>query len=101
PLIDPAAFDLPQHGAWYIAKKGVWHCPLPYLMHGAAFAINTVCYAAVLWGLWLVPGLVRRRIRLRRGLCAKCGYDLRASTTGICPECGKPLRDSRKAEPSL
>ena len=48
------------------------------------------------WALVLVPGAAgwligrrprRRRRRLRRGLCAACGYDVRA-TPGRCPECG-------------
>lgn len=30
---------------------------------------------------------LRRRRRMRRGLCVGCGYDLRGST-GPCPECG-------------
>ena len=33
------------------------------------------------------PRLVRRWIRKRRGLCARCGYDLHTKP-GRCPECG-------------
>lgn len=41
--------------------------------------------------LVLAARLVRwrvRRLRLRRGLCLACGYDLRQNATGRCPECG-------------
>ena len=64
------------------------------------FAINTIFYAALLWGLWLVfcvgPGFVRRRIRRGRGQCLHCGYDLRgqppeAGASGKCPECGDTM----------
>jgi hypothetical protein len=40
-------------------------------------------------GLWLATCPRRRRaMRRRRGLCARCGYDLRGSA-GSCPECGE------------
>ena len=52
------------------------------------FAINTVFYAAVLWGLFAVPGRVRRWRRIKRGQCASCGYSLRENTSDKCPECG-------------
>jgi hypothetical protein len=32
---------------------------------------------------------VRRRRRRNRGLCERCGYDLRGSVSGRCPECGR------------
>lgn len=34
---------------------------------------------------------LRRRARVRKGLCAKCGYDLRPSNSEKCPECGTPV----------
>jgi hypothetical protein len=44
--------------------------------------------AAPAWQTVRIVRSRRRRRRVRAGLCAGCGYDLRASP-GRCPECGK------------
>lgn len=54
------------------------------IMLGGCLAIYPL---AALWN-----GPLRRKRRLRRGLCALCGYDLRATTSKVCPECGKAIR---------
>ena len=60
------------------------------------FAINTVFYAMILWLLFAGPFVLRRRRRIRRGLCPKCAYDLRnrPSDSSACPECGAAVRRS-------
>lgn len=49
----------------------------------------------ILWALLFVgyttlSHRIRQRHRLRRGLCSKCGYDLRGSEN-TCPECGQVI----------
>jgi len=56
------------------------------------FLINTLFYAMLLWLFIPGPFVLRRLIRIRRGRCPRCGYDLRgqppeAGAAG-CPECG-------------
>ena len=52
-------------------------------------------WAALLFPLLILPAIwiLRKRsslhvMRLRNGLCAVCGYDLRSNASGACPECG-------------
>jgi hypothetical protein len=61
--------------------------PLRSLWPG--FAINTIFYAAIVWMLFAVPGMVRRRVRRKRGKCAARGYSLRENVSAKCPECGR------------
>ena len=56
------------------------------------YAVVAVPYWALLLATAAPPAFslrarLRRRVRLRRGQCPACGYDLRASPGG-CPECG-------------
>ena len=61
---------------------------LPLHPHWPGFVVNTIFFAAILWLLTLGPFTARRFIRRKRGLCIKCGYDLRGAEHEVCPECG-------------
>jgi hypothetical protein len=74
-----------------VLTKARW---LPITPRFPGFAINTIFYAAIVWGLFAVPGAVRRRIggvRRKRGQCAACGYSLQGIAGGKCPECGATI----------
>lgn len=48
----------------------------------------------ILLGLLPIGALLqasKRRLRIRKGLCVRCGYDLTGNVSGICPECGEPI----------
>ena len=66
-----------------VASSAVFAAPYPVV--AAALAAPPVA-----WLMWefTVPLLLGRR-RSKAGLCAVCGYDLRASPER-CPECGTP-----------
>jgi len=79
-------------GLWF-PNPAVRPRPLgfPFLPVWPGFAINTLFYAAIAWGLWLIPPAIRRRLRRRAGKCVKCGYDRRGLPEGApCPECAGP-----------
>jgi predicted RNA-binding Zn-ribbon protein involved in translation (DUF1610 family) len=73
----------------------------PYLPLWPGFALNTLFYAVLAWGVWQVPLAMRRRSRRRAGRCIKCGYDLRATPAASpCPECGEPKQQIAKQQSS-
>jgi hypothetical protein len=63
---------------------------LPLRIIPLGFLFNTLFYAGVLWMIFAAPPALRRRRRIRLGLCPKCAYDLRGmpSDSSTCPECG-------------
>ncbi len=71
-----------------VTGSSLWHLRLlPFRPLAVGFAVNTLLYAVVLWLLICGPFVARRLVRVRRGLCLKCGYPTR-QTDGRCPECG-------------
>lgn len=58
----------------------------------------TICLILAIPVVGSIRHAVRRRRRARQGLCATCGYDLRASSSS-CPECGEIACTNRKPSP--
>lgn len=68
--------------------------PVPLVPVWPGFAVCSVFWAGVIGAVWNVPGMVRGAVRRRRGLCAKCAYELRGLSA--CPECGTVTREKSK-----
>jgi hypothetical protein len=87
----------PTDGALFVAAypvirvtaSGSTERPVPLLPLWPGFALNTAFYAAVLWLLICGPFILRRFVRVRRGLCPACAYPM--GEAAVCTECGKPL----------
>jgi hypothetical protein len=76
-----------------LVRMGPIACSLGYDPIWPGLLVNTAFYGAILWGLWVGPGALRRGLRRRRGACVRCGYDLRGGegsdgAPAVCPECG-------------
>ncbi len=74
-----------------VSYPGAWRCAiaLPLLPILPGFLINTVFYAGILWLVIPGPFVLRRFLRVRRGLCPKCAYAIGESA--VCTECGNEL----------
>jgi hypothetical protein len=85
----PSAADL--HGAIALDKDLTPESPaklLPYIPLWHGLLADTGLFGGAWFLLLLVPAIARRRYRSRRGLCPRCGYDLRGGVARGCPECG-------------
>jgi hypothetical protein len=67
------------------AGNGDWAYSVWFVPSWLVVVVTTM--PAALWTARVVTRVLRRRNRLRNGLCVSCGYDLRG-TADRCPECG-------------
>lgn len=54
------------------------------------FAINTLFYAMILWGLFAATFTLRRRRRIHKDLCPRCTYPV--GECDVCTECGTTVK---------
>jgi hypothetical protein len=91
--------NLSSWGAEIIGGYPVQGVPDPKVMMGCrviplrpawiGIGINTVVFSVVWFAVLFGPAAIRRVRRARKGLCPRCGYDLRHTGAGRpCPECG-------------
>lgn len=84
-----------QHWRPWNAPK--WNTVVPndsgYQVRWVRLFINIALLSAVVCVPWLIWSRLFRMMRVRRGLCIDCGYDLRGTpVSGLgarCPECGE------------
>ncbi len=66
-----------------------WKRALPIRPIWGGLIANVAVYSLLVGVLFFGPGVVRRGLQRRRGLCVKCGYELPIEEgLAVCPECG-------------
>ena len=73
-----------------LAEKDAYRLPMRPIW--LLFIFNSSFYGALLCALWLLlhsPVALRRFLRVKRHLCATCGY--RTGDSPVCTECGNTL----------
>ena len=74
----------------HVALFGVYvHSPL---RHGLTFAAMVFMAVGMARSKLMKVRRRRRELRIEKGLCRNCGYDLKGSLGPRCPECGTRRR---------
>ncbi len=92
----PSAIRIPGvlRPEWFIHLGREYQDDLPLRPIWPAFALNTLFYAAIVFGASRLLLALRRSRRRRRYRCISCGYPI--SSLATCPECGAPVATPSK-----
>jgi hypothetical protein len=73
---------------------------IPFIPIPSGLSIDMGLFSCVWTAVLVWPRWMKRRIRLRRGCCPDCGYDLRGlpEEAECCSECGAPTGVSHTAQ---
>jgi hypothetical protein len=82
-------------GAIRVGRRYALGGYIPYFVLWKGLTVNTVVYASVVLAIWHAKIACVRAIRVRRGRCRYCGYEL--GPIIICPECGRERIDTDAA----
>jgi hypothetical protein len=77
PIVERPIYQIPLWRPAFAIHGQDWNLTVPLWI----IALATGMLSAILWP---------RRLKLRKGICQNCGYDLTGNASGICPECGTP-----------
>ncbi|GJM18556.1 MAG: hypothetical protein DHS20C14_07690 [Phycisphaeraceae bacterium] len=61
---------------------------LPLNINPFPFAVESLLFSILTWGSMTGFAYTRARLRIRRGRCPRCAYDLAGDLSPGCPECG-------------
>jgi hypothetical protein len=92
PMRRDRAFELAE-AVGVVRPPAAWSFPggvLPAAPRWTGLAVDALVYAALLGAILFGVPALRRRMRVRRGLCAACRYPVGDSS--VCTECGRPVR---------
>ena len=87
----PPAIKIPWvlRPEWVTLLGREYQDELPLRPIWPAFALNTLFYAAIVFGASRLLIAIRRSQRRRRNRCIRCAYPVSGLAT--CPECGTPV----------
>lgn len=87
-LVDPHDGGALQHRHAIAFSINSFEFVLPLRVYAVSFGLQSVCVAAMMNICICAPGLLRRHMRGRAGLCLACGYP-KIGPLDRCPECGR------------